>query len=264
MAGPGTVYLMYHELQVPGRQLCQNVRSYTRYVVSEPDFKAQISSLKERQWCGLSVGESLQDVDRGRPRIVITFDDGCQTDLIAATPLLRDAAFNATFYIVAGFLGQRGYLSRAQLRELADLGFEIGCHSMTHPYLTDVGAERLHAEIVVAKQRLEQLIGRRVDHFSCPGGRWNRALAEFARKAGYRSVATSYIGTNSWTSDRFRLARVPLMRGTSLAGFAGLCSGRGLLKLRTQKAALSVARSLLGNSIYTKVWSAVLDPGRDS
>lgn len=264
MAGAGTVYLMYHELQLPGRELCQKAGSYTRYVVSQSDFQAQVSWLKESEWRGLSVGEALQDLNRQGSRIVITFDDGCETDLIAAAPLLRKVHFNATFYLVAGFVGRPGFLSVDQIRELSNLGFEIGCHSMTHPWMSELTSEQLHSEVVEAKDRLEQMIGRSVDHFSCPGGRWSRAIAKLAQKTGYCSVATSYIGTNSSTSDRFRLARLPVMRGTSLGDFARLCCARGFFKLSAQKATLSFVRSVVGNAIYTKVWYAVLERSRDS
>ena len=44
--------------------------------------------------------------------VCITFDDGCETDLIAAAPVLRESGFSATFYLTAGFLGTPGYLDR--------------------------------------------------------------------------------------------------------------------------------------------------------
>jgi peptidoglycan/xylan/chitin deacetylase (PgdA/CDA1 family) len=264
MAAVGTVYLMYHELQIPGREPCQKEGSYTRYVISESDFRAQISWLKEHEWRALSVGEALEDSDLGERRIVITFDDGCETDLIAAAPLLKEAHFNATFYVAAGFVGRPRFLSMSQIRELSDLNFEIGCHSMTHPWMSELTSEQLHFEVVEAKDRLEQIIGRPVNHFSCPGGRWDRRIADFARKAGYHSVATSYIGTNSSRSDRFRLARVPVRRGTALAAFERFCCARGLRKLSARSAGLSFIRSLLGDSTYIRFRSAVLDRSRDS
>ena len=58
-------------------------------------------------------------------------------NLIAAAPVLREFGFNATFYLTAGSLGTPGYLSASQARDLDAQGFQIGCHSMTHPYLSD-------------------------------------------------------------------------------------------------------------------------------
>jgi len=257
MSNTGIVYLMYHELQLPGRAPCQKGSGYVRYVIAEPDFRAQLSCLKNAGLRGMSVGEALDHPSITQAGTVITFDDGCETDLIAAAPLLREAHFNATFYIVAGHLGRRGYLSPAKLRELEELKFEIGCHSMTHAPLTNLDSRQLQVEIVEAKERLEQLLGKPVDHFSCPVGRWNQRVAELARQAGYRSVATSRIGRNLPGTNPFRLARVAVIRGISLADFNRLCHGEGLLVRQVQVALLSLAKNVLGHS-YEKVRSVLL------
>lgn len=92
------------------------------------------------------VGESLAPASSVSQTVAISFDDGCETNLIAAALVLEEASFNATFYIVAGWLGKKGYLSVAQLRDLTTLGF--GCHSMTHRFFTNLDERELHVEIV--------------------------------------------------------------------------------------------------------------------
>lgn len=259
----GTVYLMYHEIAVPCRPLCQAEEGYARYVVSERNFREQISRLRENGYRGLTVTEALdrnqyrgnQDHDR---TVVMTFDDGCETDLITAAPLLKEVGFNSTFYIVEGFINGRGYLSGGQVKELSRQGFEIGCHSMTHSYLTDLASERLMVEIAVAKDRLEQLIGERVDHFSCPGGRWNPAVARLAKEVGYRTVATSRIGINLTESDPYRLSRVAVMRDTTITDFDQICRAEGLLLKQARYATLAAVKGVLGNSVYERMRSRVL------
>jgi len=260
MSGPGFVSLMYHELELPGRSLCQTERGYARYVVTESDFRAQLMWLKEQNLIAVSMGEALSRKDRREAQVAVTFDDGCETDLITAAPLLEERGFRATFYIVTGYIGRRGYLSKVQLRELANLNFEVGCHSKSHPFLTDLESTQLLAEIGGAKQELEQLIGRRVDHFSCPGGRWNRRVADVAREAGYLSLATSRIGTNS-PRDVFRLARLAVMRSDTLVDFDGICRGRGLLIRQAKEHALSFAKNVLGNTFYDAIRTALLGQG---
>ncbi|MCI0485924.1 MAG: polysaccharide deacetylase family protein [Blastocatellia bacterium] len=259
MIQSGTVYLMYHELEMPGRRLCRDEEGYARYVITQSDFRAHLAYLKANGFRGMSVTEALDRNDHNRPAVAITFDDGCETDLLVAAPMLEEAGFNATFYIVAGFTGERGYLSERQLRELSDSGFEIGCHSMTHSYLTDLDADRLRFEIAEAKDRLEQITGKRVEHFSCPGGRWNHRVARTAEEAGYRSVVTSRAGVNSQTSDRFCLTRVAIKRGIEISEFDRLCRAEGMIALRAKASILSAAKFMLGNSVYEKVRSALLD-----
>ena len=257
MGSTGSLYLMYHELRVPGRSLCCDERGYTRYVICQSDFRAHMDRLRETGLHGMSVGEALSGENACRG-VVLTFDDGCETDLLVAAPLLRQLGFGATFYVVAGFLGRKGYMSPGQLRELSDLQFEIGCHSMSHAYLTDLEPAGLFTEIIEAKDRLQQLIGRRVDHLSCPGGRWSVQIACRAREAGYTSVATSRPGTNCPATDRFRLARIPMTCEISIAGFDALCRGKGLFKWRVQEAVLRLAKGMMGNSMYEKVRASLL------
>src|SRR5215469_9215237 len=171
MGSAGTIFLMYHELGLPGRRTCRSGPGYLRYVVPVSDFRQHIERLAGEGWRGQNVTQAMESF--GDRRVCITFDDGPETDLIAAAPALRSYGFGATSYITVDYLGKPGYMSPAQVRELLKAGFEIGCHSLTHPYLTDVDDQRLGEETAGAKDRLEQIAGVPVNHFSCPGGRWN-------------------------------------------------------------------------------------------
>jgi peptidoglycan/xylan/chitin deacetylase (PgdA/CDA1 family) len=257
MTRPGTVYLMYHELQPIGRELGWRAKGDRRYVVAERDFRRQLAWLNARQFGGLSVGEALGGQAGEGPALAITFDDGCETDALTAAPLLSEAGFRATFYVVVGWLGKPGYLAPAQVRELRDSGFEIGCHSMTHRYLTDLGPECLRAEVVEARRELEQILGQPVDHFSCPGGRWNARVARLAQTVGYRSCATSRIGMNVRERDRFSLKRVAVHRGTGLDDFGRLCRGE-LLGRQVRQTILDTGKAILGNSAYGRMRSLLL------
>lgn len=251
-------FLMYHELELPERALCNTDPGYVRYVVDAQVFRAQIARLRADGLRGVSVREVLSPTADPAPRVAITFDDGCETDLLVAAPVLRDAGFDATFYVTVEHLGRRGYLSRTQLRELADLGFEIGSHAMRHRYLHDLPTTEVRSELVDSKQELENITGRRIAQFSCPGGRWDRRVLRAARIAGYDSLVTSAIGINSARTDRYRLSRIAVMRGMGEGELARVARGKGLFRRRAQSAALNVAKRVLGNSMYERLRSAAL------
>jgi peptidoglycan/xylan/chitin deacetylase (PgdA/CDA1 family) len=255
----GTVYLMYHEIERAGRELCERQQGYVRYVVSESVFREHLARLRDNGFRGVSVSEALRLSDEDNRSIAITFDDGCETDFVIAAPLLKELRFNATFYAIAGRVGERGYLSRNQLRQLSDSGFEIGCHSMTHRYLDDLSDQQLRVEIAEAKDRLEQITGKHIAHFSCPGGRVSRAAIRIAREAGYASVATSRIGVNTKATDPFALSRVAVLRGIATAEFDRICRAEGFTARRARTGLLNVAKVILGNSIYERVRASVLD-----
>lgn len=250
------MYLMYHELELPNRPMCQGEPGYVRYVVSAVDFAEQMQSLRTLGLPGKSVSEALADPES--PGAVITFDDGCETDLITAAPLLCELGFGATFYVTVGFLEKRGYLSRSQLRELSDLGMEVGSHSMTHPYLPDLGDEELAREINGSKAELEQITGRPVYHFSCPGGRWDERVAMHAQRYGYRTVSTSRVAANFASTNPFRLGRVAILRNTTVSRFHALAQGQGLAAMRLMDSVRGSARRLLGNTFYDRLRARVL------
>jgi peptidoglycan/xylan/chitin deacetylase (PgdA/CDA1 family) len=247
---------MYHELELPGHTLCYGEPGYVRYVLRKDEFHRQMALLSEQGSTGVNISQALS-VDP-ELAVVVTFDDGCETDLTVAAPLLLSHGFNATFYLVAGFIGRKGYLSGDQVRELAALGFEIGCHSMTHAYLAGLAELKLNTEVIEAKDRIEQLLGGRVDHFSCPGGRWSTSVARVAQQAGYRTVATSRIGLNSAHSNPFCLNRVAVLRDLPSASFLRLSRGRSLALQRLAQSFRSTAQRALGDSRYDRLRGAWL------
>ena len=245
------VFLMYHELELPGRKLCQSEPGYVRYILPLETFRGQMMWLKEARWQGLNVGEALRyPAESG---VCITFDDGCETDLIAAAPVLREFGFNATFYLTAGFLGTPGYLNNDQVRELDAQGFEVGCHSMTHPYLSDLPEADLKREILDAKLQLEQIVRHPIAHFSCPGGRYDERTLEMARKAGFKSVANSEFHANSSSTSPYRLGRVAMLRDITLGHFAQTCGGDGLWKKRLRHQLRLFLQRIFGNTIYDQL-----------
>jgi hypothetical protein len=255
------IFLMYHELGLSGRTLCDDTAGYRRYVVSRENFEHQLAMIATNRWFCCDVTQALRRLDgehNSDEGVCVTFDDGCATDLSVAAPLLLEKKFNATFYITATHVGKRGYLARAELSELATLGFEIGSHSLNHRYLVDLQLADLRVELSESKKRLEDLTGMKVNHFSCPGGRVNALVVQVARETGYQTVATSRIGINTRMTDRFNLARIAVKESTTTNTLAKRCRGEGLLLSQTQDVALSAAKRLLGNSIYERVRSGTL------
>lgn len=256
MAEQGTAFFMYHELSLPNRALCHHEPGYTRYVLSASDFRSHMEDLARQGWRATDVSHAIQSFD-GKTACV-TFDDGCETDLLAAAPILKEFGFGATFYITVGFLGKPGYLSETQVRNLSALGFEIGCHSLTHPYLPDIDDRRLQDETAGAKDRLEQITGGSVEHFSCPGGRWDRRVTAAVKAAKFRTMATSRTGLNFASTHPLRLMRIAVLEGTGVEKFRRECRGQGLFRTQLKERARETAMHMLGNSTYDSLRSLML------
>lgn len=88
---------------------------------------------------------------------------------------------------------------------------EIGGHTMTHPRLSALTADQAQSEIVGCRARLQDRLGRSIQHFAFPYGRradcGEREFA-IARAAGFVSAATTRKGL-AGVGDRNRLHALP-------------------------------------------------------
>lgn len=250
---------MYHEIERAGRPLADADPGYVRYVVDESRLVEQLRWMAAAGLNGVGVSDACRAGLDTPGRVVITFDDGCETDWVVAAPHLAAHGFGATFYVVSRWVGRRpGFLSATQLREISDAGFEVGSHSATHAFLSDLSDAELRRELVDSRRELQDMLGKQVSAFSCPGGRWSRRVADAAREAGYETVATSRIGANGPAADPYALARCAVLRDTPARRFGAFCHGRGLAGQQLRDQALTAAKAVLGHRMYTSLRDAAL------
>ena len=142
---------------------------------------------------------------RGRPDVILTFDDAFVNLIDRALPTLRDSGAPATIFAVAGNLGEppkwsmpAGHpdravrtMTEAELIAVArDPGVRIGSHTMTHPSLDRLDAERAREELVTSRDRLESMLGGAIEDLALPHGAGTAETIRLARDAGYRRVLT--------------------------------------------------------------------------
>jgi peptidoglycan/xylan/chitin deacetylase (PgdA/CDA1 family) len=106
---------------------------------------------------------------------------------------------------------ERMLLSWDEIREMAQHGIEFGGHTVTHPVLSQVSAERLEEEVRQSKRDIEERLGTKACAFSYPVGQeesFGDAAQRAVERAGY-SFAVSYReGTATPLSDRYALPRI--------------------------------------------------------
>ena len=148
---------------------------------------------------------AVLDAIAGRDDVRLTFDDGNASDLRHALPALADRDLHATFFVVAGRLGTRGFLAATGVRTLADAGMAIGCHGMRHRPWRALDDRALREELVHARHRLEDVVQRPVAEAGCPFGSYDRRVLAWLRRAGYERVFTSDRGSapaKAWLQAR--------------------------------------------------------------
>jgi peptidoglycan/xylan/chitin deacetylase (PgdA/CDA1 family) len=124
----------------------------------------------------------------------VTFDDGYLDNYTDAAPALERHSVKATFFVATGALGGTlagvPMMTRSQIRELADLGHEIGAHSVSHRKLPHLPIADVRREMSESRARLEDLVGRPVTSFAYPYGAFTEAVRGEAEAAGFDVAAT--------------------------------------------------------------------------
>lgn len=125
----------------------------------------------------------------GSMRFTLSVDDGHPLDLRLADKLARHG-IPATFYVPTTNCEGPPVMSAPQLRTLA-AQFELGSHTAEHRFLAQLGRAAAWRQVRDGKASLEDALGRRVDGFCYPGGRYRREHVALVRAAGFTHARTT-------------------------------------------------------------------------
>jgi peptidoglycan/xylan/chitin deacetylase (PgdA/CDA1 family) len=123
--------------------------------------------------------------------IVLTFDDGNESDYTIAFEELVKRNLKGKFFIIANKIDQPYYLDSTQVLELHKSGMEIGSHGMNHVCWRNLDANILVDEINGSKKILEDMLSSPVTEAACPFGGYDKKSIKALRNAGYVNIYTS-------------------------------------------------------------------------
>lgn len=125
------------------------------------------------------------------PKIVLTFDDGYENNLLAAQPILANRGYNATVYVWTGVTGTATHMNATQLLELETLGWDVGNHGYQHVYITTYNVSEQRRIIRQGKENLTAWgLTRAVNHFAWAAGDWNAETISSAASEGVLTART--------------------------------------------------------------------------
>jgi len=149
--------------------------------------------------------------------VAVTFDDGFQSVIENALPELQRRKIPATLFIPTGYLGKHPtwinnqsnqyinelVMTSKHIKNLSKESIIIGSHSVNHPNLTSISVKDLNRELIESKNKLEEILNKRIELLAYPYGEYNQKVLEISKQAGYKRV----------------FSNVPLFPATKIEGF---------------------------------------------
>ncbi|MDD3655941.1 MAG: polysaccharide deacetylase family protein [Atribacterota bacterium] len=226
----------FDELSIP-------ILTYHKFCIGEsPDaytinidcFKQQMNFLRENDYRVISISQLLECIKNNffpEKPAVITIDDGFKSVYNLAFPILKEYGFPATLYLYTDFIDNGpNQLSWLEVKEMIDMGIEIGSHSLSHTNLLNLKQNesyleylnRIKKEIFLSKTILERNTGSSVLSFAYPYGVYSQEIKMLAKQAGYKALLNVNNMNNSIPINAYSLNRQIISSNCSLTQFQSI------------------------------------------
>jgi len=212
-AATGLPVLTFHAIDEGHEPIC----------FSPQRFLDRVVRLQAAGYRSLGLSDVAGCLRRGDPLpgrcLAVTFDDGYRSVYDVAFAALQRCGWTATVFLAVGdgparrssqrlpSLGGRAMLSWSEIRDMHRAGFTFGAHTLTHPDLSRLPAERAEAEILGSKAVIEDALGAEITCFAYPYGRYDDRSRAIVRRH-FACACTDRLGLATPRSDPYALERV--------------------------------------------------------
>jgi peptidoglycan/xylan/chitin deacetylase (PgdA/CDA1 family) len=218
---PGTErvpILMYHVINPPPAGA-----PFPGLYVSSSEFAAQMQALakagyqaitQDQMWAYWKRGTTA--LAPGKRPIVVSFDNGYQSQYSNALPVLRRLRWVGDENLqLTGLPPSQGGLSETQVKGLLAAGWELDTQGFSHADLITLDASQLAYQVATARSVIQRRYGVPANWFCYPSGHYDATVIAAVKSAGYTGSTTVVPGWAGPASDPYRLPRLRVLGGTS-------------------------------------------------
>ena len=180
LCSDNSIILMYHDVYDThsSESGFQNATAMP-YKISAEEFEVHV-----RHICQLRKTMSKE--------VVFSFDDGGISFLKTIAPILEKYDYRGLFFVSTAYIGEPGFLSEDDIRQLEKRGHTIGSHSHSHPErMSALTAKQISAEWVMSQTYLSRILGHKVRYASIPNGYASDTVYQSMANAGYVEIYDS-------------------------------------------------------------------------
>jgi peptidoglycan/xylan/chitin deacetylase (PgdA/CDA1 family) len=223
---PGTApvpILMYHVIAPPPPGA-----PFPGLYVTPEEFAAQMRALRHAGWTAVTLDQVSAywrrgiSLPHGKP-IVVSFDNGYQSQYTRALPILRRLGWVGDENIqLTGLPPSQGGLGDDEIRGLIAAGWELDTQGISHADLIALDAQQLHEQVATSRATIQRRFHVQVNWFCYPSGHYDASVLAAVKAAGYAGSTTVVPGWARRSEDPYRLHRLRVLGGTSPAALLSL------------------------------------------
>jgi peptidoglycan/xylan/chitin deacetylase (PgdA/CDA1 family) len=207
--------LVYHVIAPPFSN-----SPYPGLYVPPAEFTAQMEALRRAGFHAVTMDQVLRSwrTRTALPKrpVVVSFDNGYRTQYTKALPVLRRLGWVGVENLqLSGLPPSQGGLTPKQVRGLVAAGWELDTQGWNHADLPTLDPAELRFQIAMVRSRLRHAYHVPVNWFCYPSGHYDDAVVREVRRAGFAGATTILPGWAKPGEDRYRLARLRVLGGTS-------------------------------------------------
>jgi peptidoglycan/xylan/chitin deacetylase (PgdA/CDA1 family) len=218
--------LMYHVIAAPPADA-----PYPGLYVPPAEFREQMQALRRAGFQAVTQQELREHwlhglvLPPGKP-VVLTFDNGYQSQYSQALPVLRSIGWVGVENMqLQGLPPSQGGFGTGMVEGLIHAGWELNTQGLDHADLTTLGAAELEAQVAGSRRIIQRRYHVPVNWFCYPSGHYNAAVVEAVKRAGYVGSTTVIPGWAHADEDPYRMHRLRVLGGTSGSELIELIDG---------------------------------------
>lgn len=248
--------LAYHRLRAVDDDGDKN-----HYNISLKSFSEQMQWLNESGFSTLPLESVVcPQMAADDKKVLITFDDGDESNMSCALPILERFGFKAVFFITTGAVSKNiNFMNWNNANEILRRGHYVQSHGHTHKFLNILDKKEMYYELKKSRDSIGRCTGIFPLTFSCPGGRYDGRVIKAAIDVGYKKIFTSKPGYFDIPGDANSLliGRYMVTRAITFHLFKKImdCDGWLLFKNRVFYTLKNYAKKFVGEERYQDVFN---------
>ncbi len=179
--------LCYHHIRNFSASQSESMKSYS---VTPANFAEQMKALHDSGYQTILPAQLYDHLVYGAalpPKpVMLTFDDTQESQYSLGLAEMNKYGFKGVFFIMTIAINRPRYMSKEQIKNLADSGHEIAAHTWDHHMVTKYVGADWDTQLVKPQVQLEAITGKPVKYFAYPFGLWNQAAFPEFKSRGYQ------------------------------------------------------------------------------